>query len=92
MLHPGSLFGNEKNNFRDDMEINYFATIEMMRVFIPVLRKNKEARIISIASIAKYTNFPFIAGYSASKAALSQGTRRAFKTDVLSKADKLSIT
>ncbi|AUN97309.1 short-chain dehydrogenase [Bacteriovorax stolpii] len=70
VLHPGSLFGESTHDFREDMEINYFATIEMMRAFLPVLMKNKEARMINIASIAKFTNFPFIAGYSASKAAL----------------------
>nr|BDT27393.1 SDR family oxidoreductase [Bacteriovorax sp. HI3] len=70
VLHPGSLFGESSNNFKEDMEINYFATIEMMRAFLPLLKKNKEARMINIASIAKFTNFPFIAGYSASKAAL----------------------
>jgi len=48
-----------------------------MRAFVPILKKNQDCRIVNIASIAKFTNFPFIAGYSASKAALYSITQAA---------------
>lgn len=70
VLNPGSLFEGSIEGFRKDMEVNCFSTIEMMRGFLPVLEKNSDSRIVNIASIAAYVNFPFIAGYSASKAAL----------------------
>lgn len=74
---PGSFMTGDLQAFRQDMEVNYFATIKVMRAFTPVLKVNKDARIINIVSIAKFTNFPFIAGYSASKAALYSITQAA---------------
>lgn len=69
-LNPGSIFEGDLASFKHDMEINCFSTIEMMRAFVPVIEKNTDPRIVNICSIASYVNFPFIAGYSASKAAL----------------------
>ncbi|WPU66616.1 SDR family oxidoreductase [Peredibacter starrii] len=74
VISPGGLFDCD---LKRDMEINYFSTIQMMKAFVPVLEQNPEARIINIASIASYVNFPFIAGYSASKAALYSATQAA---------------
>lgn len=69
-LNPGNILEGDVEGFKNDMEINCFATLEVMRAFAPVLEKNQDARIVNISSIASYVNFPFIAGYSASKAAL----------------------
>lgn len=59
------------------METNCFAAIDMMRAFAPVLEKNVDSRIVNICSIASYVNFPFIAGYSVSKAALYSASQAA---------------
>lgn len=53
-----------------DMRTNYIGTLEMVRAFAPVLEDKQEAAIVNVASIAAFTNFPNIGGYSASKAAL----------------------
>ncbi len=61
-----------------DMRTNYFGTLDMVRAFVPVLEGKQDAAIVNVASIAAFTNFPVIGGYSASKAALfslSQGIR-----------------
>lgn len=76
-INPGSILEGDLASFRSDMEINCFATIEMMRAFVPVLEKNLEPRIVNICSIASYANFPFIAGYSVSKAALYSASQAA---------------
>ncbi len=76
-LKTGNILEGEFENIKYDMEVNYFSTIKMMRAFIPILEKNKNTRIINIVSIAAYTSFPFIAGYSASKAALYSATQSA---------------
>jgi short-subunit dehydrogenase len=68
-LNPGNILEGDLNGFKIDMEVNCFATIDMMRAFVPVLEKNKDSRIVNICSIASYVNFPFIAGYSVSKSA-----------------------
>ena len=52
------------------MRTNYIGTLEMVRAFVPLLEDKKEAAIVNVASIAAFTNFPIIGGYSASKAAL----------------------
>jgi len=76
-LSAGNILEGEMNNIKHDMEVNYFSTINMMRAFVPILEKNDSARIVNIVSIAIYANFPFIAGYSASKAALYSATQAA---------------
>ena len=63
---------------RDEMEINYFGTYNMIRSFAPVLKANGGGAIVNLASIAAYVNFPLVGSYSASKAAvhsLTQGVR-----------------
>jgi len=61
-----------------DMNTNYFGTLDMVRAFVPVLEEKPDATIVNIVTIAAFSNFPMIGGYSASKSALfslSQGIR-----------------
>lgn len=63
---------------RREMEVNYFGTLAMARAFAPVLAANGGGVIVNILSVAALVNMPFIASYSASKAAalsLTQGLR-----------------
>ncbi|WP_374035334.1 SDR family oxidoreductase [Bdellovibrio bacteriovorus] len=76
-LHGGSFLEGNRDGFLRDMQVNCFATMDMMRAFVPVLKHNTDCRIVNIVSIAKFVNFPFIAGYSASKAALYSMTQAA---------------
>lgn len=76
-VNPGRILEMDLEKITPDMNVNYFSTINMMRAFVPVLEKNESAHIVNIVSIAAYTNFPFIAGYSASKAALYSATQAA---------------
>lgn len=77
VLNHGNIMEGDLEKIRLDMEVNYFSTINIMRIFAPLLEKNISPAIINIVSIAAYTNFPFIAGYSASKAALYSATQAA---------------
>jgi len=61
-----------------DMDTNYFGTLDMVRAFVPVLENKPGAAIVNLVTIAAFSNFPIIGGYSASKSALfslSQGIR-----------------
>ena len=61
-----------------DMKVNYFGTLAMMRAFIPVLEKKPQSAIANVASIAAFITFPELDAYCASKAALysvTQGAR-----------------
>lgn len=63
---------------RQEMETNYFAVLDMVRAFAPVLKANGGGAIINLASVASLANFPVLGSYSASKAAvhsLTQGIR-----------------
>lgn len=63
---------------RQEMEVNYFGTLRMVRAFAPILKKNGGGAIANILSVASLGSFPVLGSYSASKAALhslTQGIR-----------------
>ena len=60
---------------RDEMEVNYFGSLNMARAFAPILKTNGGGGIINISSIAGLVNFPVIGSYSASKAAVHSLTQ-----------------
>ena len=73
-----SLLDGEHSLAERDMQTNYFGTLNMVRAFVPVLERQPSAAIVNLVTIAAFANFPFLGGYSASKAALfllSQGIR-----------------
>ncbi len=74
ILSYGNILKGEISMLEDDMRVNYYGTINMMRAFAPVLEQNTPARIINIASIVAYSPLASIAGYSASKTALYSAT------------------
>ncbi|WP_298487045.1 SDR family oxidoreductase [uncultured Maribacter sp.] len=75
VLSQGNVLEGEVSGFENNMNVNYYGTINMMRAFAPILEKNSPAKIINIVSIAAYSPLPFISGYAASKAALFSATK-----------------
>jgi len=74
----GFIAADSDSQARDEMQTNYFGTLNMTRAFAPVLKNNGGGTIVNLASIASHVNFPVLGSYSASKAAvhsLTQGTR-----------------
>ncbi len=57
-----------------EIKINYLGPIYLLKTIMPVLLKREEGQIINISSILSFRPFPFLASYSASKAALSAFT------------------
>lgn len=74
ILSQGNVLMGEISAVENDMKVNYYGTINMMRVFAPILEKNAPSKIINIVSIVAYSPLPSIAGYSASKTALYSAT------------------
>lgn len=74
ILNHGNMLEGEISAIKNDMEVNFYGTINMMRTFAPILEKNTPSKIINIASIVAYSPLPSIAGYSASKTALYSAT------------------
>ena len=63
---------------RNEMEINYFGSLNMIRTFVPTLAENGGGTIVNMSSIAGLVSMAVFAPYSASKAAvnsLTQGAR-----------------
>ncbi len=74
----GFISADDIEGARREMDVNYFGTLEMSRVFAPILKSNGGGAVINLASIASHVNFPILGPYSASKAAvhsLTQGIR-----------------
>ncbi len=73
--YSGLIAEDNLDSARQEMEVNYFGTLEMIRAFAPVLKKNGGGSIVNILSVASLVNFPILGSYSASKAALSSLTQ-----------------
>jgi NAD(P)-dependent dehydrogenase (short-subunit alcohol dehydrogenase family) len=62
----------------DEMRVNYFGTLAVVRAFAPVLKANGGGAIVNVLSILGRVSLPAVGSYSASKAAaysLTQGIR-----------------
>lgn len=75
ILSRENILKGEMSSIEQDMNTNYYGTVNMMRAFAPVLEKNTPAKIVNIISIVAYSSLPTIAGYSASKTALFSATQ-----------------
>ncbi len=62
---------------RAEMEVNYFGALRLVQAFAPILARNGGGAIANISSVAGLTNFPPLASYSASKAAVRSLTQAA---------------
>lgn len=60
---------------REELEVNYFGPLHLIRAFSENLIKNKEGAIVNIISVGGLSPFPPAATYSASKAALHSLTQ-----------------
>lgn len=81
---PGPLLHLPVSEVRRQMEVNFFAPLEVIQAFAGLLgtdpgRKGPPGRIINISSISGSTGYPFVGAYAASKHALegaSESLRR----------------
>ncbi len=77
-LFQGFLSVNDSDVARQEMEINYFGTLNLIQAFAPVLKANGGGAIVNTSSVASFACFPVLGSYSASKAAvnlMTQGVR-----------------
>jgi NAD(P)-dependent dehydrogenase (short-subunit alcohol dehydrogenase family) len=54
---------------RQEMEVNYFGTLAMIRAFAPVLGRNGGGSIVNVLSVAGAIPTAFMGGYSSAKSA-----------------------
>jgi NAD(P)-dependent dehydrogenase (short-subunit alcohol dehydrogenase family) len=68
---PGSLTGaGSLENARAQMETNYLGTLAMCQAFAPVLALNGGGAIVNTLSIVSFFNYPALASFCPTKAAL----------------------
>lgn len=78
----GDVFTVSSDVIRQDMEVNYFGLLNIVRAWIPVLEQKPKTAIANILSISSLASVPSIASYSASKSAahsLTQSMRALLK-------------
>ncbi len=75
VLGFASVVTGGKADLINDMQVNYFGTLDMVQNFSPLIEKNGGGAIANISSIAGLAPMAAIGGYSASKAALHSATQ-----------------
>jgi NAD(P)-dependent dehydrogenase (short-subunit alcohol dehydrogenase family)/uncharacterized OB-fold protein len=63
---------------RDEMSVNYFGLLHMLRAFSPAMRRRCSGTIVNVLSVLSHVNLPVMGSYAASKAAawsLTQAAR-----------------
>ena len=79
-----SILDGPRDLVERDMNTNYYGTLDMVRAFVPVLETKKGAAIVNVVTIAAFSGFPIIGGYSASKSALFS-LSQSIRTELASK-------
>lgn len=70
----GALLELPAEDLRAQFELLVHAPIDLIRLLAPSLRKAKQPRVVNVTSLAARLPIPFMAAYSASKAALASLT------------------
>lgn len=68
------LFGSFEDasieQFKQQMETDFFGAVRLMKEIIPIMKENKSGKIINVSSVAGLTGFPIMTSYISSKFAL----------------------
>ena len=66
----GSFEDTSIDEFKQQMETNFFGTVRLMKKVIPIMKKKKSGKIINISSVAGLSGFPFMPAHVSSAFAL----------------------
>src|SRR5262245_29150488 len=64
-----------------EFETNFFGVVRLVKAVLPIMRRQKQGRIINVSSLSGRTSIPFLGIYSASKFAL-EGYTEALRHEV----------
>lgn len=70
----GSIVENSMARLRENFEVNFFATIELTKLFLTKMVEDDKGRIVMISSMLGEMPFPWLGMYSSTKAALTNIT------------------
>ncbi len=79
-----------QEEIRDQMEVNFFAPVQLTQLVLPIMRKQKSGHIFNISSIAGLSGNHALAMYNASKFAL-EGFSEGLSLEVKSLGIKVTI-
>lgn len=74
----GLLDANTTDGARQEMEVNYLGTLNVIRGFAPAMKQRGQGVIVNILTVLAHANLPSMGSYCASKAAalsMTQGVR-----------------
>jgi len=77
VLNAGITAATVVEQARREMDVNFFAPLQLLQQLAPILAKNGGGALVNVGSAAGLTNIPFFPTYSASKAALHSLTQAA---------------
>lgn len=66
----GAILRTSLGDFREVMEVNMFGALRCILEVVPSMKRQRKGHIVNILSMAALHGVPFLAAYSASKAAL----------------------
>lgn len=89
VIQVGPLEEQTEKDFRDAMDIHFWAPYHTMQAVVPLMKKNGGGRIANIVSIGGKVAVPHLAPYCASKFALS-GLSKAFANELAK--DSIKVT
>ena len=69
VLHFASITEGDLSEIEQDLNVNYYGIIHVVRALLPALKKSKGS-IVNMGSVVSFASMPAIGGYSASKAAV----------------------
>ncbi|MDI1241126.1 MAG: SDR family NAD(P)-dependent oxidoreductase [bacterium] len=89
VIQVGPLEEQTEKDFRDAMNVHFWAPYHTMQAVVPLMKKNGGGRIANIVSIGGKVAVPHLAPYCASKFALS-GLSKAFANELAK--DSIKVT
>jgi NAD(P)-dependent dehydrogenase (short-subunit alcohol dehydrogenase family) len=69
-MRMGSLEDTDMAHFEDQMQVDFFGPVRLLKKIIPIMREQKSGHIFNIGSIAGKVGFALSSAYSSSKYAL----------------------
>ncbi len=88
--HPDVFLNIEPEVFYRQMDVNYFGSVNAIRVFLPAMIERNSGHILNICSVAGFLTFYGYSAYSPSKFAL-RGFSDALRSELKSTGVKISI-
>lgn len=74
----GLLDADTIDGARQEMEVNYLGTLNVIRAFAPAMKQRRQGVIVNVLTVLAHANLPSMGSYCASKAAalsMTQGVR-----------------